>query len=65
MQVKEAAVGITRRIQDRVILSVEGFYKYYSDIPLSLADSIPLTCKGSDYGTVGDEPLVSSASGRA
>lgn len=65
MQVKEAAVGITRRIQDRVILSVEGFYKYYSDIPLSLADSIPLTCKGNDYGTVGDEPLVSSASGRA
>ena len=32
---------------------------------LSLADGIPLVCKGDDYGTVGAEPLVSTAEGRA
>ena len=46
-------------------MSVEGFYKLYGDIPLSVADGIPLSCKGNDYGVVGNEKLVSSAQGRA
>ena len=40
-------------------------YALHDRIPLSLADGIPLACKGNDYGTVGNEPLVSSARGRA
>jgi len=44
---------------------VEGFWKGYGDVPLSLADGIPLSCKGNDYGVVGNEALRSSAEGRA
>ena len=49
----------------RLIVSVEGFYKLYGDIPLSVADGIPLSCKGNDYGVVGNEELRSSAEGRS
>ena len=65
MRVAETSGGFAWRLRDRLIVSLEGFYKFYNDIPLSLADSIPLTCKGNDYGTVGDERLVSTAEGRA
>ena len=50
---------------DRLTVSIEGFHKFYTGVPLSLADSIPLTCQGNDYGTVGDEPLAPTAEGRA
>lgn len=65
MRVTQTAVGVDWRLRDRLIVSVEGFYKYYDRIPLSLADGVPLTCKGADYGSVGDEPLAPTASGRA
>ena len=65
MRVAGSAAGFDWRLRDRLVVSVEGFYKYYTDIPLSVTDGIPLNCKGNDYGTVGDEPLVSSAEGRA
>ena len=65
MRVVSTAAGVNWRLRDRLIVSLEGFYKYYTDIPLSVADGIPLTCKGNDYGTVCDELLVSSADGRA
>ena len=47
------------------MVSVEGFVKRYSRIPLALRDNIPLTCQGNDYGVVGNEALASTASGRA
>ena len=53
------------RLRDRLIVSIEGVRNGYDRIPLSLADGIPLVCKGDDYGTVGAEPLVSTAEGRA
>ena len=65
MRVVGSAVGFDWRMRDRMIVSVEGFYKYYTDIPLSVVDGIPLTCKGNDYGSVGNEELVSTAAGRA
>ena len=65
MRVFSNSAGFDWRWKDRLIVSLQGFYKAYSDIPLSLRDDIPLTCKGNDYGTVGDEPLVSTAQGRA
>ncbi len=65
MRVAESAVGFDWRPGSRFVLSLEGFYKYYYDIPLSVNDSIPFTCKGNDYGTVGNELLVSTAIGRA
>ena len=34
-------------------------------MPVSMADGIPLACKGNDYGVVGNERLVSSGDGRS
>ena len=65
MRVGIFSAGIDWRLRDRLIVSIEGFRKGYDRIPLSLADGIPLVCKGDDYGTVGAEPLVSTAEGRA
>ena len=65
MRVFSSAVGAEYRLRDRLAVSLEGFYKLYSQVPLSLADGVPLTCKGNDYGVTGNEALVSTAQGRA
>jgi outer membrane receptor for ferrienterochelin and colicin len=46
-------------------LSVEGFYKKYSNYPFSLRDSISLASKGADFDVFGNEPVASIAEGRA
>lgn len=65
MQVFESSLGVDWHWQDRIMVSAEGFFKRYSHIPLSVHDNIPLACKGNDYGVVGNEALVSTATGRA
>lgn len=65
MQVLESSLGLDWHLQDRFMISAEGFFKSYSRIPLSLQDNIPLACKGNDYGVVGNEALASTANGRA
>jgi hypothetical protein len=47
------------------ILSVEAFYKNYSDYPFSVHDSIPLSTKGADFGAFGIEEVVPLSNGRA
>lgn len=46
-------------------LSLEGFYKFYSDYPFSVRDSINIASKGADYGTFGDEEVISVSKGKA
>ena len=46
-------------------ISVEGFYKKYSNYPFSLVDSISLASKGADFGLYGVEPVESTGTGRA
>lgn len=46
-------------------LSLEGFYKKYSNYPFSLVDSISLASKGADFGLFGNEPVSSTGEGRA
>ena len=65
MRVFSSAVGGEYRLRDRLAVSLEGFYKLYSQVPLSVVDDVPLTCKGNDYGVTGNEALVSTAQGRA
>ena len=65
MQVMETSLGLDWHLQDRLMISAEGFFKRYSRMPLSLRDDIPLACKGDDYGTVGNEALIPTARGRA
>lgn len=65
MQVSQGSIGLNWRKGDTFEGSVEGFYKDYDKIPLSVADGIPLTCKGNDYGVIGNELLTSTAQGRS
>lgn len=65
MQVSQGSVGLNWRKGDTFEVSVEGFYKDYDKIPLSVADGIPLACKGNDYGVIGNELLTSTAQGRS
>ena len=69
MKVMETSAGVkwSRKMgnQSLIVLSLEGFYKAYGDMLLSVADGIPLACKGNDYGVVGNEALLSEGSGKA
>ena len=65
MRAMESSIGADWHLHDRIMISAEGFFKRYNRIPLSLQDNIPLACKGNDYGVVGNEPLASTADGRA
>ncbi len=46
-------------------ITVEGFYKKYSNYPFSVRDSNSLANKGADFGTFGDEEVISIGKGRA
>ncbi|HTX88474.1 MAG TPA: TonB-dependent receptor [Bacteroidales bacterium] len=46
-------------------ITAEGFYKYYKHYPMSVLDSVSLASKGTDYGVVGDEPVLPDSKGRA
>ncbi|MGC9365230.1 MAG: TonB-dependent receptor [Fidelibacterota bacterium] len=55
----EIITGVDTRI------AVEAFYKRYSDYPFSVTDSISIASRGGDFGTIGDEEVVSAGRGRA
>lgn len=50
---------------DKAKLSLEGFFKNYNDYPFSVDDSISIANKGADFGSYGDEEVLSLAEGRA
>lgn len=50
---------------DNSRVSLEGFYKWYADYPVSVIDKVSLASKGGDFGTVGDEEVLSLAKGKA
>jgi outer membrane receptor protein involved in Fe transport len=57
--------GLAWYPQSDAKITLEGFYKKYSDYPFSLEDSISLANQGADFGTIGDEPVKSISEGRA
>ncbi len=65
MDVVQSGLGAEWKPNENWAVSVEGFYKAYNRVPLSVADGVPLTCKGTEWGVVGNEQLVSTAQGRA
>ncbi|MBE6231721.1 MAG: TonB-dependent receptor [Bacteroidales bacterium] len=65
MRVISAAIGTDWKFRERLFIGIEGFYKQFLDIPLSVETNIPLTCLGADYGSIGEEALISSAQGRS
>ena len=46
-------------------ISLEGFYKGYTNYPFLLKDSISLANLGADFGVIGNEPAVSTSEGRS
>lgn len=46
-------------------LTVEGFYKQYSNYPVSLSSEISLANLGNDFGVIGNEAVTSQGKGRS
>lgn len=46
-------------------LTVEGFYKKYSNYPVSILEGISLANKGTEFGSIGNEAVTQSGKGRA
>jgi len=65
LQADHLVAGLEWRPEEDARITLEGFYKNYSKYPFSLADSIALASKGGDFGTVGDEEVISVGMGHA
>ena len=61
----QAIAGIEYRPMDNMRMTVEGFYKQYDYYPLSVVDGLSIASKGTNFGEVGDEQIVSTGKGRA
>jgi len=61
----QAIAGVEYRPVESMRMTVEGFYKQYEYYPLSVADGLSIASKGTNFGEVGDEQLVSTGKGRA
>jgi outer membrane receptor protein involved in Fe transport len=44
--------------------TIEGFYKKYNNYPVSVIDGISLGNKGTEFGAIGNEPVVQNGKGR-
>jgi hypothetical protein len=61
----QAILGFEYRPMDNAKISIEGFYKQYEFYPLSVKDGLSIASKGTNFGQVGDEQIVSKGKGRA
>jgi len=61
----QAIAGFEFRPAESAKITVEGFYKQYQYYPLSVADGLSIASKGTNFGQVGDEQIVSTGKGRA
>ncbi len=50
---------------DNLRFTVEGFYKDYGHVPVSVRDGISLSNLGSDFSVLGNEAVVTNGKGRA
>ena len=61
----QAVLGAEYHPGDYLRFSAEGFYKSYSAYPISEAEGVSLASKGTEYGQVGAEAVLSTGQGRA
>ena len=57
--------GVAFEPNMKMRFNMEGFYKLYDNYPLSVTDGMSIAGKGTDYGQIGDEEIVSTGKGRA
>ncbi|MFW5656660.1 MAG: TonB-dependent receptor [Bacteroidota bacterium] len=65
IQADHLVAGLEYTPNENSKISLEGFLKKYSDYPVSANDSVAIASKGADFGTFGDEEVVSYGEGRA
>ncbi len=64
ISVDHIVAGIEYLPDEKSKVTIEGFYKYYRDYPFSIDDSVALASKGADFGSFGDEEVISYSKGR-
>jgi hypothetical protein len=57
-------LGLEYRIGSFGKFSAEGFYKRYTDYPISVQDGVSLANKGGDFSVLGNEDVISDGEGR-
>ncbi len=65
IQNDQLVAGLQYVFPSNTKVSVEGFWKEYSNYPFTTRDSINLANLGADFGVIGNEPVVSIGEGRA
>ena len=65
IQADHAVLGLEYRPSDYSKVTLESFYKKYSNYPFLLNDGISLANLGGDFGVIGNEPVNSSSYGRS
>ncbi len=63
--VTQGAVGVEWSANKQINISMEGFYKRYGDMAVSVTTGVSLADLGDDYGSVGSDEYVQSGVGRA
>ncbi|WP_226388866.1 TonB-dependent receptor [Penaeicola halotolerans] len=58
-------LGLEYLPRESTRFTVEGFYKKYTNYPVSIRDGISLANLGGDFSVVGNEPVASTGDGRA
>ena len=61
----QAIAGFEYRPMENAKVTVEGFYKQYEYYPVSVVDGLSIASKGTNFGQIGDEQIVSTGKGRA
>ena len=65
IQADHYVTGLEYRPNPNSKITLEGFYKFYNNYPMSLNDSVAIASKGADFGVFGDEAVTSDAKGLA
>ena len=58
-------LGVEKVLSPAARVSLEGFYKYYSDYPVSLEDGVSMANKGAGFEVLGNEAIASIGKGKA
>jgi outer membrane receptor for ferrienterochelin and colicin len=58
-------LGVQHYFNPSSSISVEGFYKYYDNYPVSVRDGVSLANKGAGFEVLGNEEIVTDGRGRS
>lgn len=65
LQCDHYVAGVEYLPSDALRFTVEGFYKLYDHVPVSLRNGISLSNLGNDFTVLGNEAIVTNGKGRA